>query len=120
MRVPLDHYVYKLRTLARLQAEYADERRRAAKYPSYASLGVRTRRLIERHGVSATLELGAPHPKLELELELELDSESLQFNKKRKEARELHPHATAAAVPAGLPSPLLTRRLMGGNPAAYP
>jgi hypothetical protein len=28
--------------IARLQAEYADERRRAAKYPSYASLGVRT------------------------------------------------------------------------------
>jgi hypothetical protein len=30
--------------------------------------------------------------------------------------RELHPHA---AVPAGLPSPRLTRRRMGGNPAAY-
>jgi len=44
--------------IARLQAasEYADERRRAAKYPSYASLGVRTRRLIER--VSATLQFG--------------------------------------------------------------
>jgi len=42
--------------IGRLQAEYADERRRAAKYPSYASLGVRTRRLIER--VSATLQFG--------------------------------------------------------------
>jgi hypothetical protein len=31
--------------------------------------------------------------------------------------RELHPHA---AVPAGLPSPLLTRWLMGGTPAKYP
>jgi len=34
--------------VARLQADYADERRRAVKYPSYASLGVRTPRLIER------------------------------------------------------------------------
>jgi hypothetical protein len=42
--------------IARLQAEYADDRRRAAKYPSYTPLGVRTRRLIER--VSATLQLG--------------------------------------------------------------
>jgi len=42
--------------IARLQAEYVDERRRAAKYPSYASLGVRTRRLVER--VSATLQFG--------------------------------------------------------------
>jgi hypothetical protein len=44
--------------IARLQAEYADEpfdeRRRAANSPSYASLGVRNRRLIER--VSATLQ----------------------------------------------------------------
>jgi hypothetical protein len=44
--------------IARLQAEYADERRRAAKYPSYASLGVRTRRLIERF--SATLQFRNP------------------------------------------------------------
>jgi hypothetical protein len=46
-----------LSKIARLQAEYADDRRRAAKYPSYkyAPLGVRTR-LIER--VSATLQFG--------------------------------------------------------------
>jgi len=43
--------------IARLQTEHADERRRAAKYPSYASLGVRTRRLIER--VYATLQFGS-------------------------------------------------------------
>jgi len=42
--------------IARLQAEYADQQRRAAKYPSYAPLGVRTRRLIER--VSASLQFG--------------------------------------------------------------
>jgi hypothetical protein len=40
--------------IARPQPEYADERRKAAEYPSYAPLGVRTRRLIER--VSATLQ----------------------------------------------------------------
>jgi len=42
--------------IARLQAEYAEERRRAAKYPSYASLGVRTRRLPVIERVSATLQ----------------------------------------------------------------
>jgi hypothetical protein len=42
--------------IARLQTGYADDCRRAAKYPSYAPLGVRTRRLIER--VSATLQFG--------------------------------------------------------------
>jgi len=40
----------------RLQAELADARRRAAKYLSYAPLGVRTRRLIQR--VSATMQFG--------------------------------------------------------------
>jgi hypothetical protein len=44
--------------IARLQAGYGDDGRRAAKYPSYAPLRVRTRRLIERHGVSATLQFG--------------------------------------------------------------
>jgi hypothetical protein len=42
--------------IARLRADYADDRRRAARYPSYAPLGVRTRRLIEP--VSATLQFG--------------------------------------------------------------